>query len=483
MPDMKDDFNDNELDRAFRQGIEPMEMEPSASFWQKAESDILAKENFSFRKKLFQWKAAASVLSVVVVSGAFYIFHLQNKLSVKEKEMTVAVASPHKEISNEAKNKIVQTVSENKFIPLPASETKHQAEAKKVFASNETNQQKSFIASKNNPSMISADNNVAVPSEEKNNIKEYFAGAKPSIPPLRQDENISEQQTPLAKINSTGEVIEKPKVDSSANMTSLLNANLPAESVALPQELPSVNFLSKISISGFFSSSIANQFLKDNNADDNIEEDDVNESEEDQFSYSAGIKMGYDLKDNWSVQTGCNYSVSSFNINPTLLYAKPGTGGDISYSLVTSSGVVEIPSDASTPVGDTLAIAKNSSQTLSFINIPLQLSYNYPVKRFIFYASAGASANILVDSQTDVNYEDDISGEDEGEDRFDNIEGLKQVHCGFSFGIGAKYMLTRKFFLSAEPSFSGALTPINKNVPIQSHPYFWGLGLGIGFHF
>ena len=63
MADRIDDMNDHELDRAFRQGIEPMAAEPSDAFWQKAESGILKDENAAFKNNLFKWKTIGPELT------------------------------------------------------------------------------------------------------------------------------------------------------------------------------------------------------------------------------------------------------------------------------------------------------------------------------------------------------------------------------------------------------------------------------------
>ena len=477
---MEKNFNDNELDRAFRQGMEDMDLTPSESFWAKSESNILEKENISIAKKLFWWKVAAGSLSAVVVVSMFYIFHLQNALRLKP------------EVSTNFTNPAINGGDEKSSVSAgfsPEGETAKQPQMENKLAENKTIlSEKTFLNNQPvkekqmEPIIVAKNNIVAANTEEKKQITTANKNKTAFEQPIAVSENLLAVSVPktIAEENKKEEPL---KADSSPIIASSPINNLPGSSTETSPVSTQANFLSRISVSGFFSPSIANQFLKDNNADDNLEEDDINESEEDQFAYSAGIKIGYDLKNNWSVNTGCNYFVSSYNINPSMLYAKQGNSGDVSYSLVTSSGVVEIPSDASTPVGDTLLIGNNSTQTLSFISIPLQFAYNHPVKRFIFYALAGPSANILLDSQTNLNYEDDCYGDDDEDDSFEDIEGLKSVHYGFSIGVGAKYMLTRKFFLSAEPSFSGALTSINKNVPIQSHPYFWGLGLGILYHF
>lgn len=493
---MEKNFNDNELDRAFRQGMDSMEVEPSELFWAKSESTILGKENISFRKKLFRWKTTTVSLTVLVVASVLYIFNLQNDSRLKptasanfinpvingevERPKEYMGFSPEDETSKQPRK-------ENKLdahtIILPKNTLSTHPPHKDKQIVNQKNNSKNGVLNSSEPISIAKNDKAdsSINGEEKIIVAENYT-------PVSSNESVSANASiPSASASETSSNENKNeetvKADSSSAATSSPINNLPGTPVKTPPALVLSNFLSRISVSGFFSPSIAKQFLKDNNDVDDIKEDDINESEEEPFAYSTGIKAGYDLQNNWSVQTGCNYSVSSFNINPTALYAKPGKSGNVSYSLVTGSGVVEIPSDASTNMGDTLLIGKTSTQTLSFISIPLQIAYNHPVKRFIFYASAGVSANILLNSQTNVHYEDDGSGDDNEDDTFDNIEGLKNSYYGFTFGLGAKYMLTKKIFLSAEPSFSGALTPINKNVPIQSHPYFWNLGIGIGYHF
>jgi len=76
---MNDQFTFNELDSAFKKGIESLELDPNERSWKKVEAGISNMENVMMRKRIRKLKIISSFLGTCVISlGLFMIYHYSN---------------------------------------------------------------------------------------------------------------------------------------------------------------------------------------------------------------------------------------------------------------------------------------------------------------------------------------------------------------------------------------------------------------------
>ncbi len=319
------------------------------------------------------------------------------------------------------------------------------------------------------PTVATKENNKANLTDDKNDFL-----------PIKNDSTIFSLENTLKtevdrNTNPSNELIDSFSlfVDATRNIS---ENNSPPEKI---NSLP-LNSSSRISFSLFFATAVANHSLIDNNASDGLSLGDINNRESKNISSGAGIKLSYALNKNISLRSGFSYYGYSFRIKPFTVFCEQGNNGDLIYSCITSSGTLKFAADSSQKVGDAMNIKGNSVQAIKFISLPLEVQLNFPSNRFIFYAASGITVDFLLHAKSNITYE--YSGREENK-KFNSIEGLKNIHYGFAIGLGAKYNLSKNFFLNLEPSYNGAITSINKNSPTKSYPYFFRLGLGIGYIF
>ncbi len=457
---MKSDNMDKELDSAFRKSVEQMEIDPSEEFWEKANAEITAKENLSNKAKAFKWRSISFVLVFVVAALLSYAVYLQGKMPEDRMPFAGNVNRDNSavQISNKEKGTLSQGgVGSSDSRPLHMSATTPEKKEGKNSSSE-------------SPAIIKT-LRIKNSFEDQTTISYNAMGRKQTVNEEKGDnffsfekQNIPESKLILA-INQSSDKTDLAPVNASGYYENLSLGTGHSKSA-------------RFSISVFFSPSLIKKFLKDNNENDNVNLKEVDNSDYVDYSFSTGIKLGIDWKRNWTFSSGLSYFRNTFRIKPTTVYAAQNTSGSISYTLPTSTGTIELPSGTPPMAGDSLVVSENSLQTISYIGIPLLVNYNFPGNRLSFYVSAGLSADILLDEKADINYEDDQNAEQTGE----HIHGLNKITLGFYTGAGIKYTLS-KFFLSAEPSFSGMITSMNKNTPIKTNPCFFGFGLGIGYHF
>ncbi|HEY4797837.1 MAG TPA: outer membrane beta-barrel protein [Bacteroidia bacterium] len=517
---MKKFNNDNELDRAFRHGLDDIEVEPSDSFWKKAEADILHRENISYRKNIFRWKLFSGLLSVLLIISGFFLFRQHEITDGKINRMKSSVEKTEaKNIVKEAKKQEIAQVliPDNKSVnrkeignvligneqqpkatesnvlkeeTVVASHTDQKSVKNVVENSLSTEKDQAIQAthmantsSKTSSSKVNADqpnamemkNNglIADSSGDKKEFKEEVSSvevqAVQTVSPSLSSENA----------NSKEIAVKLPTLKDSALHANVGSSGQKANEIEKP--FSPANFMSRISMMVYFAPSHAYQYLKDGDESDNIDVDDLTGVKSKKMAYNTGLRLSCDLNYHWTIHTGLNYYVSSFALDPKTVYAHPGKNGHTVYSYLTGAGPIEIRSDATT-IGDSMKIDNNSSQTFQYLNIPLCLSYNYYIKRFTLFATAGVSANFLLRCNTRIN-DKERGGVEDDDDSSEKIEGLEHVNYGFICGIGARYAISKNYFISAAPMFSGNINTINKSYSVKDRPYNLGFEFGFGYHF
>ncbi len=113
---MKDNFKNTELDHAFRQAIEQMEVQPSESFWNKAEAEILKKENLSYRRKLLLWRSISASVIVFLLFTSLYIFNLKRKTPSEKTELIAAQVKPNETFVQPLSSNLIETTNQKIFL-------------------------------------------------------------------------------------------------------------------------------------------------------------------------------------------------------------------------------------------------------------------------------------------------------------------------------------------------------------------------------
>ena len=412
-------------------------------------------------------------------------------------------------ISHEQKNKRIKN---NKTSSLNNQQSNNQAviisnnkEEDKFFANTDPSTSKSSIDEDkienivdNGNSIVALDQNIKEGTDlsSKGNIVQNNTNQNLSINAL--DSNITaphiindsvKMESKL--ISSSLKNIEVDTTIKKENSTKVFQtvANKDSSSIT------SINFLSKLksinaskfAISAFFSPDFNYHHLIDNDANEahqhkgNFKAKDDDALESDDFSYTSGGLLKYDITTNWSIQSGCLFSSSVRRIKPSIIFAEEGSNSEAHYLLNTSLGTAELPnSSTSTPqVGDSLNLKKDSKQILHFINIPLIVRFQYLKNKISYYAYSGLAVNILIKEQSEVTIENPTNETI----IISNINGLKKNTFGFLLGIGIQYNFYKGWGIYTEPVFRRSITSINQNTSVTSYPYSIGFNTGLIYHF
>lgn len=464
-----------DIEDVFKDAIDGLETELSEQFWAKANENILSRENGVYRKKINIWKGIAASLGIVIVVLLIYLFNSNDKTEKNDKQVS--------KVEQQQNNSPVRSENKEKKIENPIVLSKSNF-AKEDLKSNGNQIQQAVkqVSINKDISNVTSDNNGIKLNkivENTNLIKDVQTTIKSDSIIIKDDSKI------ISKINdSSGIIVPVHKAQDSISMDTLTlvknNPDTVGNSKPKDYSYASKDVLSNLSISAYFAPNIKMELLKDNDDHDNETIEKVRSRQGNKFSYSTGLRIGYDISDRWSLHTGIEYHASSFSINPTVIYAGQNENGTVGYSLITSSGMVNIPFYPQPKIGDSIKI--KGSSTRDYISIPLLAQFAIISGKILdFYASGGVTVNFANNKTTDIQWEN--TQFQEGEVSINEIKGLNTTNYSYSFGFGLKYHLTKSFSIYAEPSFLGAITSINSNTPITTYSYNLGLAGGVNYHF
>lgn len=232
------------------------------------------------------------------------------------------------------------------------------------------------------------------------------------------------------------------------------------------------------SLSAFASPNLNFDRLEDNDhlAGPGRDRQTARREEQENFSVSGGLLLTYGITSRWSVQSGVTLTSSSTSIAPSTVYAKPDNNGNARYELHCSSGYAYISpkGGASVNIGDSARTSGTVSK-LTYVGIPVSVSYRIGAGRFSLYPSLGAGLNILVSGKTRTGLSDAAGTESTSA----SISGLKPTYVDGHFGLGIEYSLSQKISVGVRPNARIAITPINRETPVQSYQRFLSVETGI----
>lgn len=204
--------------------------------------------------------------------------------------------------------------------------------------------------------------------------------------------------------------------------------------------------------------------------------EDAHREEQRNGSFSAGLLLNYQFSSRLSIQSGIGVSTFSTSIDPKTIYAAHDNAGRIRYELPFSYGNAYLfPKDnVQVAVGDSAKTSVTNSK-LTYVNIPLALSYAIGKGRLKFYPTIGTGLNILTSS----NAATSVSAVASKQNLSAAVEGLRSSYLNGKIGFGAEYEISRKISLGMQPNINFALTPINRQTPVKAYQNFFSLQAGI----
>ena len=526
---MSENYNDNDLEKLiFRDGLASGAIEPSEKFWNKAYEDIIHRENTANASSISRWKGAFFGIGTVALLLASYIIYMHSEVNDIKQQLT-KIENTQQNTNQNTTDAAVEKPLNNSNVTSTGGENTQRTNEANAVSSSGAKSANTVIAKENKETSahynispphnnmliiptavnITANGNVIIPDAKsgKPDINDGItdinnaplssvtnskpgnrltisgksstdSSAPSSTLPSPNKNNIPAPQPSSANI--TKAAAPNKNVDSSTIKTSILDTT---SIVLIPKKpITLAGILSKTSVSAFYAPGVTEDFLKDKDNDPThaITAHVLKTQQDGDGTYAVGFHLAYDISDKWTIQTGAYYSQYTYNINPTIIHAQQEENGQVGYSVTTSSGTVFLPnSEVPANLGDSIKVKGNSSR--GYISIPLQIKYKFAIRRkFDFYVDAGFCMNIAIDRQTSIHWEN--TALQEGDLAIPSIYGLNSVQYSYNFGLGAEYLIGKGLSIYTEPFMNGSFTSINKNTPVITYPYFFGLAFGVTYH-
>ncbi len=236
------------------------------------------------------------------------------------------------------------------------------------------------------------------------------------------------------------------------------------------------------SLTAFVAPNVSFDRLEDNDhlAGPGRNRQEARKQEQDNFSFSAGLLLSYQLTSKWELQSGIGITSSSTAIAPETVYAKADNSGHTRYELHCSSGYAYINprTGIQVNVGDSAKTSGTVSK-LTYVTLPVAINYRINKGRFSLVPNVGAGINFLTSGKTKT----DLSNPAGSENTTTAISGLKPAYVDAQLGLGIEYNFTKKISISLRPNAKLALTSINRETPVQSYQNRLSLESGVRIKF
>ncbi|MFT5164999.1 MAG: opacity protein-like surface antigen [Saprospiraceae bacterium] len=222
------------------------------------------------------------------------------------------------------------------------------------------------------------------------------------------------------------------------------------------------------------------------------------------LSYSVGLNLGYKLSNNWSIESGFNYSrlILQHNGRKQVRYSAIGEQmnnrgefeREYNFDLGTSSGDVNtdiaLARDSDSPVveNEFITLQIKAKQNIQYGSIPLIARYQLGKGKLQVGLKAGLVNRFVLDGTFRIE-EITIARNDfrlvlnDRVYRSRPLKKIKKYQADFLVGAGISYHFNKKMWLSVEPTFTRSINPLYETQLFKTYPVVTSLDIGFNFLF
>jgi len=446
------------IDNLFRSAIEPHEESPSPELWQALDAMLNKQETDNLRKKLSVYRRIAAVLIFMLLSHSLYDLMIIHKNGGKN---YATIFSDADSIINTKREASITDQNES----MPNKERARNIRNENIRSN--------FSATKrdiNKNNTPSAYNTKDIAADKKDKIMHYSPSSGKIITGVaalpEKDSGFADASKEKDSIN----IFEKAD-------TSVANKKNIA---VLPEFKPSFSITPLIA-KEWAKYNLENNIENNGTGQSEENKDEVAQRENQEPSFTAGVLINYQFREDMSVQSGLLYSRTAISIDPHTIYAAKAPDGSLAYRYNSSSGYAYLNPKFDQPVnvGDSI-YTSDAQHNLTYISFPLMLKYKKNFSKLYFAPSLGLTANILLSSKIQTELKDASNTE---KITISKLKGLNHFYAGYMFNVELGYNLNDQWAVNVHPYIKNAITPINSTNIVKTYPYSVGLGLGISYKF
>lgn len=490
--------NLHNIDDLFKRAIEEHNDTPSPQVWDSIDKNLDRKKVVSISRKYNKLKWAAAILLLFSTGMAMYVWQtkIKNKELVKENRINRSSKTNSNKIdkgsatedkkqnekngkteddnSLSSANKITTNSPPNKDGRLNSTPILYGTGDKEKTGEIEiTRREKKLIEpaldNKKDPKI---NDNLATENAKSYEAlpQKYFV----QLPGLINTNSYINRQ-----VQSLSPFSYRPGMINSDNAAALRNAevadNKTGTGKTKTRKLPGN---SRFSATIFFAPEFGSSSVKNDRP--RYREDarhEIKSSEKIRTSVNYGALVGYNIGNNWKVESGAYLFTRVTDINAKTIYARPDRRGNVNYRISCSAGSAYVPTKSgSTPAqGDSTKIL-SAKNTLQYVSVPISVKYSIGKGKLKVIPGMGLSLNILSKGKL----ETVMAGTGGNESSSTNdIEGLKSKYFNSQFGLAAEYQVSKNVSVHFSPTAKVGLSSINKDAAVKTKLNSFGLSAGI----
>ncbi len=212
------------------------------------------------------------------------------------------------------------------------------------------------------------------------------------------------------------------------------------------------------------------------------------------FSYSAGLLVGYNFTPRLTIFIGASFNSFSNTTSRNDIHSKSfdqiAAGDSTTFAITTAGelGGVNIVPTQGTPENPTyieqdyfvgssqIGSVKRITQTFSYVEVPVMARYKFFGPKIGLILTGGLSTGFIV--QNDVTLESDTETK-----KFGGTSQIRNFNMNAIFGIGIEARLMPFMYLNIEPTFKYSFLNWSMDNRFQMNPISLGLNTGLAFKF
>ncbi len=213
-------------------------------------------------------------------------------------------------------------------------------------------------------------------------------------------------------------------------------------------------------------------------------------SEKMNFSYSAGLLVGYNFTPNLTIFIGASFNTFSSTTSRNDIHTRSFDqipAGDTATSIFTTAGELDgvsvVPTSTGSPEDPTYMMqdniigkVKSITQTFSYIEVPVLVRYKIGGPKIGLILTGGISTGFIV--------QNDVTLEGTNETRnFGQTSQIRNFNMNATFGVGIEAQITPFMYLNVEPTFKYSFLNWSMDSRFQMNPISLGLNTGLAFKF
>ncbi len=463
------------IDRLFQEKFKDYEVFPDASVWENIEKRLSKKKKRRIVPLWFQIGGAAAVLLLLISTG--FWFYNQPKVTEYPDENTVTKTNKS-EKANQGEKTLPRTLStptDNSVITYQKANEKQQ-ENKGVKGAEQNK-----LTHTNQPTITSK------------KIRPVLKGTIAKVAHTNNHDKNKEVLQTTAELKKSETLVANTKIDSLQEKTTIDKTGIATiitpekeqKKVAIQEEIEKNKLpetVAKNTNKWSVGSTVAPVYYNSFGNGSPIDPALANNNKNGDGSISYGLKVNYKLSDKFSLQSGINNLELGYTTeNVTTLVSSSLLAGTNTNIETNVNGVVIAAVSTVSQNSDALSqrasfdLSGSLGQSLSYVEIPLEIKYNMLQKKLGVNVIGGVSTYFL--------YQNKVSITTFGKTTtLGEASNINAMNFSGNLGLDFDYNISKKLYINVSPMFKYQFNTFSKNAG-GFKPYYLGIYTGVNFRF